>query len=217
MSWHNRGVPLTSTPPASSPGWFVAVPLKGGAGAKSRLAPVGRSGLARAMAADTLMAVVAVVGRDRTLVVTSDDEVCRLVTSLGVVTIADPGRGLDAAGRAGIEAAWARGATAVAILLGDHPALRPAELEAALEAAARHTWAFVPDDDGEGTAMVTTTSGLPPLAFGARSARRHEASGLVRLDLDLPGLRVDVDTVADLAAAQAIGVGARSVAVLGRD
>jgi len=169
------------------------------------------------MAADTLMAVVAVVGRDRTLVVTSDDEVCRLVTSLGVVTIADPGRGLDAAGRAGIEAAWARGATAVAILLGDHPALRPAELEAALEAAARHTWAFVPDDDGEGTAMVTTTSGLPPLAFGARSARRHEASGLVRLDLDLPGLRVDVDTVADLAAAQAIGVGARSVAVLGRD
>jgi len=39
----------------------------------------------------------------------------------------------------------------------------------------------------------------------------------VRRDLDPPGLRVDVDTVADLAAAQAIGVGARSVAVLGRD
>ena len=166
------------------------------------------------MAGDTLAAVVEVVGEARCVVVTSDDEVCRLAESLGIATTADPGLGLDAAGQQGVSWALARGARAVAVLLGDHPALQPRELRAALEAAARHTWAFVPDAAGDGTAMVTTTAGCPPLSFGAGSASRHEALGLHPLDVDLPGLRMDVDTVTDLAAVRSLGVGRRTAAVL---
>lgn len=52
-------------------------------------------------------------------------------------------------------------------------------------------------------------------AFGAGSAAAHEALGHVRLDLDLPGLRVDVDD-ARPAEATRLGLGPHSAWALAR-
>lgn len=103
------------------------------------------------------------------------------------------------------------------MLLGDLPALRPEDLRAALAACARLDRAVVPDADGSGTVLLT---GLGPgrlePSFGPGSAARHEALGHVRLPLDLPRLRTDVDDAASLAAAVALGAGPRTLAALDR-
>ena len=96
----------------------------------------------------------------------------------------------------GIAHARADGAVAVAVLLGDLPALRPEELDAALAAAARHPLAFVRDADGTGTTLATASRGAVRAAFGPESAARHAAAGFAELAAsDLPGLTRDVDTV----------------------
>ena len=75
----------------------------------------------------------------------------------------------------------------------------------------------VPDADDEGTALLTLPAHEEPrTAFGAGSAAAHERLGHVRLDLDLPGLRVDVDDAASLAAAVGLGLGPHSAAALAR-
>ena len=116
------------------------------------------------------------------------------------------------AGAASVEAL---GGGDVAVLLGDHPALRPDELRAALDAAAAYPLAVVPDAEGTGTALLTARRGavLAP-RFGPRSAERHVDTGAVRLELDLPGLRWDVDDRAALEAAVHLGVGARTRAAM---
>jgi 2-phospho-L-lactate guanylyltransferase len=114
----------------------------------------------------------------------------------------------------GLNAALARGArvaagSPVVALTGDLPALRPAELAAALAALpVRVPRGFVPDATGTGTAMLAARAGvdLDP-RFGPGSARAHAASGAVRLDGGWPTLRQDVDTAADLAVASELGLG----------
>ena len=108
-------------------------------------------------------------------------------------------------------------------MLGDHPALTPREVSAALEATTRHPACVVPDADGDGTAMLTAHRALPvarPSTCGRPSARAaplaHEQLGHTRLDLDLPGLRVDVDDAESLAAAANLGVGPHSALALAR-
>ncbi|HWR85387.1 MAG TPA: 2-phospho-L-lactate guanylyltransferase, partial [Rhodoglobus sp.] len=93
--------------------------------------------------------------------------------------------------------------------LGDLPALRPRDLDAALEAAAGHPRAFVPDAEGDGTTLVTAVDGKLVTAFGPGSAAAHERLGLVRLDLDST-VRRDVDDPGQLAAARALGLGPRT-------
>lgn len=100
-----------------------------------------------------------------------------------------------------------------AVLLGDLPALRAKDLVAALGRAAEHSRALVPDAEGTGTVLLTATDGPPEPRFGPGSAQRH-AVDAVRLDLDLPSLRRDVDTAADLAAAVALGVGPHTARAL---
>ncbi len=192
--------------------WFVVVPVKGGGDAKSRLGlPSGavRAAVATALARDTVAAALAGMPPGRVLVVTADRLTAAWALADGAITVTDPGAGLDGAAEAGTAAARERGGDAVAVLLGDHPCLRPDDLRAALTAAAAHPRAFVPDADGSGTALLTTRGGLPLAPrFGPGSAGRHAESGAVRLDLDLPRLRHDVDDVASLDAAVRIGVGA---------
>ena len=74
---------------------------------------------------------------------------------------------------------------------------------------------FVPDAEGTGTVLLTalTADAMRP-EFGADSAAAHQAAGAVRLDLDLPRLRRDVDTPADLQTAVELGVGPRTRSVL---
>ena len=84
----------------------------------------------------------------------------------------------------------------------------------ALDSCGRHAAAFVPDAEGTGTVLLAANvpARLFP-AFGPGSAARHEAGGAVRLDLDLPSLRRDVDTWEALQQALTLGVGPATAAV----
>jgi len=106
----------------------------------------------------------------------------------------------------------------VAVLLGDLPALRSADLEGALAAASAFPRAVVVDAEGTGTTLLTASAGvlLDP-AFGAGSAAEHLRRGHVPLDVpDLSGLRQDVDRLGDLAAVARLGAGRATAQVLAR-
>jgi 2-phospho-L-lactate/phosphoenolpyruvate guanylyltransferase len=201
--------------------WSLVIPVKLLAQAKTRLTgldPERRSRLVLAMAADTVAAALAVESVATVLVVTDDAAVRDMVRGLGAVVLADaPGAGLNAAldyAAGYARQRWpSRGVCAVA---GDLPAMQPAELAAALRAAAELGEAFVPDADGTGTAFYAAApdSVFRP-RFGPASRRRHLDNGAAEITSEaLAGLRRDVDTVDDLRAAAAIGLGPRTRAEL---
>ena len=97
--------------------------------------------------------------------------------------------------------------TAVAALSSDLPALRPAELTAALGAAAASPHAFVADVHGTGTTLLTAVGTPLRPRFGAGSAQAHRDDGALALDGEWPGLLRDVDALEDLRAAVGLGVG----------
>ena len=197
--------------PAPEEDWAVVVPVKGGPLGKSRLAlpRASRAVLADAFARDTVAALAAGMPAAPLFVVTADPRVVAWVTAAGHRPVADPGSGLDAAVAAGVDAARSAGATRVAVVLGDHPALRPHEVRTALAAAGEHPASVLPDADDDGTALLTLDPAAAGVrtAFGPDSAAAHERLGHHRLHLDLPGLRVDVDDAASLAAAVRLGLG----------
>lgn len=211
-----------------APRWVLVVPVKEAHRAKTRLAaphPLSRPRLARAVALDTLEQVCRALPPGQVVVVTSDEVVAGVATTLGAQVVRDPGWGLDAAVTAGW--AWAgasptgaaspaarEGVTGWAVLLGDLPALRAEDLRTALAACAEVPAAVVPDAEGTGTVLLTALGTPPEPRFGPGSAARHGEHAR-RLELDLPRLRRDVDTVGDLAEAVALGVGARTGTELG--
>lgn len=183
--------------------------MKHGEQAKTRLVTppqVDRLALARAVALDSVAAVQACPAVQRVVVVTSDPVVRTSLAGHGDV-VADPGSGLLPAIEAGLRDVPSVGRP-VAVLLADVPALTPDALTRALAACGQHESAFVPDLEGTGTVLLTSR-GERPLrpAFGVSSADRHEAGGAVRLELDLPGLRRDVDTWQGLQQALSLGAG----------
>lgn len=198
--------------------WRVVVPVKGQLAAKSRLYPpagVARADLAHAFALDTITAALAGIPPIHLVVVTSDELTATFVRDQGGTVVADDGGGLNSAVRQGIdhvERILGHGPTAV--LLGDIPTLRPEDLAEALSACALHPRAMVPDASGIGTVLLSARSQhhLHP-RFGPDSAGEH-ARDCVRLDLDLPALRTDVDDDQSLRRAVAIGVGRHTAAVL---
>jgi 2-phospho-L-lactate guanylyltransferase len=208
---------MTPTEPVD---WHLVVPVKGGAGAKSRLHPpagVSRAELAFAIARDCLAAACTGMPPGRVRVVTADPVVAAEAESLGARVVSDPGNGLNAAVVAGLRAVGSQTHTAehgVAVLLGDLPALEADDLVAALAAAEAYDRAVVPDIDGTGTVLLTTRSGFLEPSFGAGSAGRHAGAGHRVLDLDLPRLRTDVDDDRSLAAAAALGLGVATAACL---
>jgi 2-phospho-L-lactate guanylyltransferase len=203
--------------------WWVVVPAKRLALAKTRLTPLpeGLGGppqaahdrLVLALLADTVAAALASPTVAGVLVVTDEPAAAAEVTRLGAHTVPDePDRGLNPALEHG---ARATGATAVAALSSDLPALRPEELTAALAAARAAARCFVPDAQGTGTTLLTAVGTDLSPAFGAGSAQRHAAGGAVPLTGGWPGLARDVDTPGDLRAALALGVGPHTAALLG--
>ena len=101
-------------------------------------------------------------------------------------------------------------------LQADLPALRSRELAQAYQLAPAETRSVVSDHHGTGTAALILkghTEEFAPL-FGPASARRHRESGANDLDGFWPGLRLDVDTIDDVRAAHALGVGDATAAVL---
>lgn len=205
------------------PGWYVVVPLKGLANAKSRLVlpPRLRARAARAMALDSVAAAVGCPLVAGVVVVT--DVAAEDFRWLGAAVVADtPRAGLNAALRHAAQAVSRgdpgvpRGSGGIAALTADLPALSPEELAMALQAVPLHGSGVVADAAGVGSTLLAAGTGatLRP-EFGTQSHRRHLDAGAWDLTAaGGPGLRRDVDTMADLRAAVVLGVGRYTAALL---
>src|SRR6185312_11788957 len=122
-----------------------------------------RADIALAMARDTVRAAAAATSVAEVVVVTDDPRALQALQGPGVRILPD-------SPRAGLNAALQHAAnsvrlapdgvagTAVAALSADLPAMRPAELDLALTAAARHDRAFLADAAGTGTVLLTATA-----------------------------------------------------------
>lgn len=193
--------------------WSIVIPVKGSTG-KSRLdAGDARAALAVAFARDTISAVRATASVERVVVVTGDPQVVRGLHGIEVVD--DPDAGLRAAIQAGI--AVLDDDAAVAIVLGDLPALTPAALESALELAEKEPRSYVPDALATGTTLLAARrADALRHHFGPDSAMLHRRAGHIELPVAPDsGLRLDVDELADLHLAVDLGVGVHTQAVLG--
>ncbi len=186
-----------------------------------RALPSAKSRLAESVPAEVFERLVSAIRADTFAAVRASAPVARVLVvgdQAGEgISLVQRSTGLNGALRDG--AAHARAhwpADGVAALVGDLPALRPEELVAALASAAQHDSAFVPDRTGTGTTLLTARPGteLDP-RFGEGSAARHGAFA-ARLPAGA-GLRHDVDTAADLAAATQVGLGEHTAAVVHGD
>ena len=203
------------------PDWSVVVPAKRLAVAKTRLRPLtdradlpahAHEALVLALLADTVAAALACPAVAEVVVVTDEPAAAQLVRGLGARTVGDdPDSGLNAALEHG---ALAAAGDAVAALSSDLPALRPAELAAALGAAAAAPRCFVADVHGTGTTLLTAVGTPLRPRFGAGSAQAHRDDGALALDGEWPGLLRDVDALEDLRAAVGLGVGPATAALL---
>jgi 2-phospho-L-lactate guanylyltransferase len=200
--------------------WTLVIPVKRTAIAKSRLAaayPQHRPELARAFAVDTTAAALESPLVRAVLVVTDDPVVSADITAIGGRVVPDlPEAGLNGALEHGAAvAALEFPGTGIVALSADLPALRPAELTAALAACVADR-SFVIDQPGTGTTMLAAAAGVPlDPRFGVGSALAHQASGAMPIELvDIESLRRDVDTAADLAHAVQLGVGPRTADVM---
>ncbi|GAA0376636.1 2-phospho-L-lactate guanylyltransferase [Microbispora corallina] len=199
--------------------WSIVVPVKTLIRAKTRLAGAAgpyRTDLAVAVASDTVAAALRCPLVARVIVVTADPLPAERLAALGAHVVTDPDRGLNAALRFGAaEALRLAPDDAIGALQADLPALRPAELEVVLTAAAEFEQAFVPDAAEVGTTFYGVRPGVAfRPGFGGESRARHLSAGAKELAPDgIPSVRRDVDTIEDLREALALGVGPATAAV----
>jgi 2-phospho-L-lactate guanylyltransferase len=188
----------------------LLVPVKPPARGKSRLVGLSddvRRELAAAFALDTVTAAMAAERVGAVLVATDDAGFSSRLSALGCDAIPDGVAGdLNASLRqAAAEARRRWPDLRPAALCADLPALRAADLDAALGQVGDGP-AYVPDAAGTGTTLYTAPSDRfdPHFGPGSRDAHelRAEAVGLEALTL-----RRDVDDLGDLRAALALGVG----------
>ncbi|MEU7858652.1 2-phospho-L-lactate guanylyltransferase [Nonomuraea sp. NPDC049141] len=213
----------------------LVVPIKRLDRAKSRLrgaVPASEhADLVLALLLDTVTAAAQAGGVRRVLVVCEDERIPAALAGTGVECVDERGLpGLNAALAFGAEYLGAPNGTVsaehlrtpnskvgaqhlrapnstVGALQADLPALRPADLSAAIEEAAGRR-AYCADRPGTGTTLLLAAPGEPLRPrFGRRSADAHVATGAVRVGGSLASLRCDVDTESDLAVAAGIGLG----------
>ena len=201
----------------------MIIAVKRLAAAKTRLAPVfsarTRENVVLAMLVDTLTAAARVASLRAITVITPDEAAAAAATELGADVLADPtpeghsdplNNAIASAARA-----LAGSFSNIVVLQGDLPALQTQELSEAIAAARHHRRSFVADRLGTGTSALCAFGAALDPQFGPDSSARHRRSGAIELTGAWPGLRCDVDTPADLAAARRLGVGpatARAVA-----
>lgn len=202
----------------------LVIAVKRLAAAKTRLAPVFSAGtredVVLAMLVDTITAASAVPALHEITVVTPDEVAATAARDLGARVLIDPtpqdhrdplNNAISAA-----EAEVRKVTPNVVVLQGDLPALQPHELAEAIAAGREHRRSFVCDRQGTGTtALLAFGVALDP-RFGPDSAHHHRRSGAVELTGAWPGLRCDIDTPEDLAAARRLGVGAATARAVGR-
>jgi len=181
--------------------------------AKSRLIGATRSEadhaeLVRAMQLDTLDAVLAVTTHPLVAGLSVVAEQVSITLPAAIERLPDVGGGLNPAlTAAATDLARRHPDDGVVALVGDLPALRPADLLQALSQASNHDRSFVRDRVGTGTTLLAAAAGveLDP-RFGEGSAQRHAESGAVELDVAI-SLRSDVDSPEDLRQVLALGAG----------
>jgi len=194
----------------------VVIAVRGGPGAKSRLAgrldPERREALVEAMLADMLAAVAACPAVLRTYVTTPTASLARRAARAGAVVILEQDAGdLNTAfDRARRRIAAADPEATLVLLPGDLPRLDPAELEACLEAADPQRLVLAPASADGGTGGLVLRADVPlTLAFGPGSFGKHLAAartlGLATEVVHAPGLEFDIDRPADLDAFLAMG------------
>lgn len=193
----------------------LLVPVKTLTLAKSRLdvtGPAGREPLMRAFALDAVTAASQASSVGRVYVVTEEPG----FGVRGAVRLPDEGDGdlNRALHHASLRLRRLDPTLRVAAMCADLPCLVAAQLDAALGAGTDGRW-FVADADGTGTTLLAAGRGvdLDP-RFGPGSARLHEDSGATPVLADLPTLRMDVDTEADLKRATGLGVGPHTAELL---
>ena len=217
------------------------VALKPLPAAKSRLSelPDGhRMRLARCMALDTIAALASAT--EEVLVITDQPDFSTALSAHGITAtvVKDPSPILGAGGRPadegepslnaalayGDQLLRAGGTDIVLACVGDLPALRPSTVRQLLSSAAELSAAgeprsFLADHTGRGTTMVVVHGVALDPRFGKGaligSAERHRLSGAVPIAAaDAIDARWDVDSLADLGAVAALGVGPATATVL---
>ncbi len=193
---------------------WAAVPVKGFAGAKQRLAPAltapQRQALARAMLTDVLTALAA-APLAGILVCTADPEAAALARGFGAtLTEDDATAGHTAAVTSMGRWLIARGVGAMLTLPGDLPRLTAAEIAALIAAAApAPSFTIAPARDLQGSnAILLAPPDAVALRFGEDSYFPHlaaaRAAGIGPVSVPLPGIGHDIDTPEDLAALRAL-------------
>ena len=172
----------------------VVVPFR--SGGKSRLPEDIRVEVALAMVGDVLEAAVEHGCAVR--LVTDDAAAALVAEGLGVEVVADPGGGQGAA-----VAAALRGLDGVCLVVNaDCPRVRPSDLTALAYAPHAGAVALVAAADETTNALGIPYAEVFQPLYGPGSAAQFRAHavalGLFLHDLDLPNLRDDVDTAADL-------------------
>ncbi|TQC40065.1 2-phospho-L-lactate guanylyltransferase [Rhodococcus sp. WS4] len=188
--------------------WAVTVPFRSVEDAKTRLALSCRRDLALAFLRDTLAALMSSPHISSVIVVSRD---AALSDSIGTPVIEDRGRGIDDAVEIGHRWLREHGHQGhYSVVLPDLPALRTSDIDAFFDAASRRPLTFVADMTGSGTTCLSTQQNTVISAFGENSAHRHIRLGYKDIPLEVPSLRLDVDTTDDLVRAARMGVGSHT-------
>jgi len=172
----------------------VVVPFR--FGGKSRLPDEVRAEVAVAMLRQVLAAALA--HADRVRLVTDDVRTGDAAVALGVEVVADPGGGQGAA----VEAALAGVEGICLVVNADLPRVQPSDLAALAAGALADAVVIAASADGTTNALGLPSADVFTPLYGPGSAARFrthaEALGRDVHILDLPNLRDDVDTAADL-------------------
>lgn len=197
---------------------WVVVPVKRLDLAKRRLDPTldaaERGAFARAMLRDVVEASRQAPGIAATLVVTLDPDAAEIARASGAEVcperVADESSDPDSALNLALDTAarWIRSrrGESLAVLPADLPLASPHEihqLATAVDLEPGPAIALVRDRHRTGTnALAMRPVDVLPFSFGPNSAERHrrlaQKRGIVTHELDLPSLRLDIDSVEDL-------------------
>ena len=153
--------------------------------------------------ADVLSELTRCERLDRIFVVSGEPAVATIARDLGADHVHDPSDiGHSEATLLGIAHAEAHGATVVALLPGDCPLVRAAEIDAALAGQGSGV-AVIPDRHGSGTngLILSPPEAISP-AFGPGSRERHlelaREAGVPAEVAEIASLALDLDTGDDL-------------------
>jgi 2-phospho-L-lactate guanylyltransferase len=202
--------------------WTALLPLAALASAKSRLRAASpdeaaHRRLVTAIRDDTAAALRTSRAVAHVVAVSPDPDCLDWAARHGFVALAEVESGLNAALELAAADATRRwpGDGLVAVV-GDLPAANGPALDDVLARVGPAQRGFVADHNRVGTTLLAAGACVPlEPRFGVDSARRHRESGAAPLEADA-GLRWDVDTPEDLAAALAtVKVGEHTRGVLG--